>query len=498
MSACSVRVGVNQSTLVGPDEAVHLASEALTVKDPKAKFTKAGRFGGWDGCRRLLRRPGNHFDTGLLDRVVRALEAGGHRVAVIRQEIPRRDPLCPPPAITWRPYQLDALKLTTAPGARLVLQAPTASGKTNIGVETARRLGGRGLWVVHTKALFEQTYAQLREKLPGAQIGRVGDGKFQLGAVTLGIVASLKNDAGREGQKAAPYFQEFDWLIEDEAHHGGAETWVAVAKACSRAWTKIGLSGTATAVKDPVRAMSLEGALGPIHVLTDAATLVDQGFLARPLVHFLRPPAESYLSYEQVRAIVLPDWKRDPTRLMRMGSQLYAVAYDRNISGNQRRNQIALGIAKQHVLAGDRVLLLCRLVGHAKHLHAWWRKYCALPSWQLDGRPESSRLVAPTLDAFRRSSGGLLICTPFFREGVDVPEIDSYINAAAGEAEGDLLQALGRALRPRPDKSEVRVYDFWDGGADTEKPEKDYSLNHSSSRLSYYRKQGYQVTGAGA
>ncbi len=857
---CTIRVGVVRSVLTGPDEAVELVSTALSVKNPKAKYSRASKF-GWDGSTKFLRRPGNSFETGLLARVQRVLQEHKYRVALVepRETAQQRLPLAPPTTIEWRPYQLQAFQLfRTLPVPRLILQCPTGGGKTKIGVEMARQHGGCVLWVVPTQALLRQTLDQLRESLPTVTLGVVGDGEFQLGEVTVGLTASLKNSV------TAPYFRDFDMLIEDECfpgstmvgnvpissiqvgdvvpawyqdsyvmakvthtmrsralslvrltvsgekivctpnhpiltetgwvaagklcagsvvlcwthhdstirssvhdmsesnaggntcsekalqkigpcillrdvsnnagqagsfseiqgsgsppvgadgdssnvhvvwrvdqshnqgnpaplalsetrllqravsapvvctalvkndgrdeptlrlptnagaqpnevpnvagesflhlasngpqaadargqretdprcpastcqrirlasgsrrvygaasgfqgapqslqggcgeqsredrdrsgrrepriadgtgpgqaerrlperrrvdsvevlepgrdgtfggvcpdgyvynleverahtyivglglivhncHHASAATWLAVAKACVGARTRLGLSGTAVNIKDPVRALHMEGALGPIVVLTDTTALTQQGYLARATIRFVRPPASSYPSYEDVREIVLPDWKRDPRRLQTMGSQLYGTFYERGITTNRERNARVLRIAMHHAKQGHRVLVLCRIVEHARALHDWWsavsRQY---PCWQLDRDDVGTGRAEAVLGAFRAATtGALLIATPFFREGVDLPEIDAFVNAAGGKSEVDTLQALGRALRPRADKTTVDVYDFADGGAPTDRPDKDHLALHTLERVRLYREQGHALVGA--
>ncbi len=484
----------------GPDEAIHCVQTALTVASPRAQYTRAVKYGSWDGATRLLRRPSNRFPTGLAARVRQTLEDAGYAVeekagqavelGAARRPLFLEEVLAPATSIVFRPYQQEAIARVLA-HPRLILQCPSGAGKTEIGIECARRLGQPVLWLVHTAALYEQTLMRLAAALPTVSLGRIGAGAFELGTITVGIVASLKNSV------QAPYWARFGVLIVDEAHHQSAATWLAVANSCTNAWARIGLSGTAINVRDPVRRLQMEGALGPIVTVTEAVPLMDAGYLARPHIAFLRPPAGSYPgypSYEAVRDAVLPDWRRDPRRLSRMGGRLYAEAYRAGIVEDRARNALLLQRAHQHVRRGEKVLILCRLIAHAQAL---WRLYSraapAIPSWQLDG--QQRKAVRPTLAAFREASqGAVLFATPFFREGVDLPELDVYINAAAGQAEIGILQALGRVLRPRPDKSDAAVYDFMDGGARTGRPDKDYLGLHAQERLRIYREQGFEVT----
>jgi len=60
--------------------------------------------------------------------------------------------------------------------------------------------------------------------------------------------------------------------------------------------------------------------------------------------------------------------------------------------------------------------------------------------------------LARNLEAFAREERAVLVATPVMLEGVDIPEIDSLVIATPEKSVTRILQAVGRALRPRPGK----------------------------------------------
>ena len=77
-------------------------------------------------------------------------------------------------------------------------------------------------------------------------------------------------------------------------------------------------------------------------------------------------------------------------------------------------------------------------------------------------------------------------------EGSDLSSpIDVLFLAGAGEAEIATLQHVGRALRKRPDKDRVLIYDSLDGRGPLQK--KDYLYRHSQSRIATYRKEHWEI-----
>jgi superfamily II DNA or RNA helicase len=383
----------------------------------------------------------------------------------------------------------------------MVLQCPTRGGKTEIAIEFCRRVGGKALWMTHLDTLMSQTPDRFMERL-GVRCGIVQGKTRTDGQVVVGMVQTLSRMAvptvkGRRNPNYDPdFFRQFDVLVVDESHHGGADTWQDVMRACTRAVWRLGLSGTVgdEIVKLPViAALKIEGALGPTYTAATTMGLADLGFVAAPRVVMLRVPPTTYPSYEEVREAVCPDWRDDPRKLLsKLGGPLFREAYRRGVTENDARNEKIVETAVRHAKAGDRFLVLCNRVPHADALSiAIGRRLATAPVWGLDGEATSAER-AEVLGAFKAASGGaVLICTPFFREGVDVPQIDAGLLAGGGESDVAVLQALGRMLTARADKDEVLIYDLLDGRDSRQK--KDYLAQHRLSRVSLYERSGFAV-----
>lgn|SRR3990167_3626237 len=487
---CHIACDSVWARLTAPPDATELVREALTVDDPAAKYTRAAQIGRWDGKQRFFQRPSNRFLAGLRWRVQEILETHGYVVTVDDAAPPPRDPLAPRLLrSSLRPYQEKAVEAVMAQG-RATLQSATGSGKTVIATEIVRRLGYPALWIVPRRKLMTQTADVIRDEL-GIPVGMIGDGIRTDGPVIVAVINSLVS-GGEAGLPPRTV------LIVDEVHHAPSETWAQVIQA-SVARVRIGLSGTAeTRTPNPVRAMRLEGLLGPVIRAEDTMTLVSQGFLANPRVTFLAPSPESYPLYSEIREIVLPDWRRDPKRLVKMGAKLFDETERLGIVENDARNRLLLNMAYRHVVkANDRVLILCHTIPHSERLTGTWRQTVrSHPVWRVDGKTPLKELDL-IMRRFRDGSGGgLLVATPFFREGIDIPEIDALILAGGGMSEIVSIQSIGRALRPRPDKQEVMIYDCWDGrrSAVGKERERDYLADHADARLRTYHDQKFEVT----
>jgi len=485
--------GAVWARLHAPDVLLHRVQEALSVENPNAKYTKAAKYGRWDGKVKFFRRPSNSFLAGLTSRVATLLKAEGAQVEV--SELPAHLGACLAPrlkGLDLRPYQERAVH-EALKHRRIALHAPTGAGKSEMGMEIIRCAGRPALWVTHSKGLLYQTQKRFEARLPEVSVGLIGDGHMEPdGDVAIGMVQTLSKML-----KVKEFWSQWDVLIMDEAHHAGATTWMKVAQACERAWMRVGLSGTLkTRAPDPIRLLRIEGVLGPTLVVEETMPLARQGFLRRPHLVILHPPLESYPGYETIRQAVWPGWRHDPRKLSTMGHRLFALTYELGIVKNTARNRLLLSTAYRHVSGGDKTLLLLTRIPHAHALHKLWQTRVSatpgiFPAWALDGHASSDERQQ-ALDAFRSArKGALLIATPFFREGMDLPEIDVALLGGGGESEIAVLQGLGRALRPRPDRDEVLIYDVADGPGTHDK---DYLANHFQERLTTYRTHGFEVS----
>ena len=384
--------------------------------------------------------------------------------------------------IELRSYQLAAVQAAMELG-RAVVHAPTGSGKTEMGAELIRRIGQPTLWVVHRADLLSQTAWRLEERL-GVPVGVVGGGKRDVKTVTVGMVQTLSKICEAE------WWRRWQVLVLDECHHGSAETWMIVASRCTRAAWRYGLSGTPL-TGNALRDAQLEGVTGPMIETRTTLELADMGFLARPRIVMLRPPAASYPTYEQVREAVLPDWRADPRRLEKMGGRLYVEAYERGVVRNHARTSLIADVVKAHCAGGEKVLVLCTRLAHGTEIQDHLLGLGVGEMVWLSGvdHPVVREIALRNFRDARR--GAVLVASEIYREGIDIPEVDVAVLAGGGRGEIRVLQWVGRSLRPRPDKAEVLIYDVRDGRSAAAK--KDYLAQHTAARLAIYEAQGFEV-----
>lgn len=461
-------------------------SHLLSAESPGARFTHAVKYGRWDGVVRLMR--GRTFPSGLVERVVTFLTAQGVTIDVRGPAVPVAAPITSIlNGIELRPHQVRAAD--EAEQRRVVvLQSPTASGKTLIGTEIVRRLGGASaLWLTHRVELAKQSRDVLRNAL-GIPVGLVQGTTADWRPVTVAMVPTLAARLKDRDPDVTSRLAEIRLVIADEAHHGAAATWGAVIRTCTNASWRIGLSGTVPK-RDPLTDLQLEGLLGPTIVVAENQELEAAGFVATPTIRLLQPPPGTYPTYEWIREQVLPTWRDDARPLQRLGTQLFECAYQRGIVQNAARTALLTTHAMHHYAAGEKVLVMADRVEHAAHLASVLRRAGAERLWSVDG---GSPDRAEVIERFRRfDPPALLVVTPWFREGMDLPEVDVGFLAGNVRSEIAILQAVGRMLRARPDKRSVLIYCCLDGRDPDAK--KDYLAHHTAEVLRTFRERGWAL-----
>src|SRR4051812_32803439 len=192
-----------------------------------------------------------------------------------------------------RPYQQDAMREWKAAGRRGVVILPTGAGKTLVAQIAIEMTGRQTLVVVPTIDLMNQWYDQLLAAFK-AEVGLIGGGYFEVGAITVTTYASAFRFMERLGSR-------FGLGVYDEGHH----LWSSVYRyAAEMAIAPFRLGLTATPEREDGADAMLEQLVGPIVYRRIAKDLAGEYLsdyeLFRVEVH-LSP--EERTAYERARGV---------------------------------------------------------------------------------------------------------------------------------------------------------------------------------------------------
>jgi superfamily II DNA or RNA helicase len=455
--------------LVGlSDETAKLLDDALSLDTPGKRWNPSVKAGHWDGKRHLYSIERGTFPHGLLERVGAFLEEAGvsYRVVDRRVDVPPTCDLTRLSAtmlqgIELRDYQLKAVRRAVQ-RQRGLLHLATNSGKSEVACAVMKVLSEqRVLFLVHTKALLNQTRKRIAERLGTIEehIGIIGDGRFEPRHITVATIQSLTRKTDKAKAKIiAKYIKTIQLLFGDEVHHAKAATFYRFIQRVPARF-RIGMSGTPFAGEN---ALLVEAAFGPVVSRVSNETLIKRGISAKPTIEMIpihEPVIEASASWDQV--------------------------YKEGIVNNVARNAAIAQIAAAKAKAKQPTMILLKELWHGD-LVSTMLKELGVRHHFVHGRMPSSA-VEEQKHRFEAGKFYVLIASPIFGEGVDCPIIRTLIMADGGKSIRKVLQQIGRGLRKKHNGvNTLDVIDFADYGHE-------WLAEHTQERLAIYTAEKFDV-----
>ena len=359
-----------------------------------------------------------------------------------------------------RDYQLKSF-VQAIRNKRMLLLSPTASGKSFILYCIIRYLqieNKRGLLIVPTTSLVEQMYKDFEdygydsEQYCHRQYS--GKEKHTNKFLTITTWQSIYKNPGE-------YFEQFDFVLGDEAHQFKAKSLTTILSGCVNAKYRIGTTGTLDGTQ--THKLVLEGLFGPVYKATTTADLIDKGQLASFKIKclILKHPesvcklARSWDYNQELEYIVLNKARNDFIRNLTL-----------SLNGN---TLILFQFVEKH---GKN--LYANIKEHAKNRHVFF----VFGGTDVEIRESVRAITEKERDAIIVASYGT------FSTGVNIRNLHNIIFASPSKSRIRNLQSIGRGLRIGENKDEAVLFDISDDfriGKYT-----NYTLKHFVDRVKIY------------
>ncbi|MFT4064298.1 DEAD/DEAH box helicase [Paraburkholderia sp.] len=486
MSRVSIAFNATVAKLMTDDRTVKLEVQRLvSYKVAGAEMTDAFKCGPWDGRSSFFDFRRSTFPAGFVHLVTAGLRRKGYEVDHVAKAAP--EPLGPAnPKIDSFPddprydYQPDVVGRLVK-HRQIIAQVATGGGKSRIARLAFARIRRPTLFLTTRSILMYQMKDAFEEM--GITCSVLGDGQF--GTVTVdadgnerhsvkmmsvGMVQTLvarlqepcpdddvekQNEQIRIRNKTIALLEKFEFVIGEEAHEAGGNSYYEILRHCKNAHYRLALTATPFMKDDEESNMRLMAAFGPIGIRISEQMLIERGILARPVFKYVQ-------------------LKNKPVKLFR--GTTWQAAYRIGIVDNIERNAQIVYEARRGALLKLPVMILVQQTRHGELLRDMLNeKGCTATFIQGESKTKERKKA---LEALRDGETKVLIGTTILDVGVDVPAVGLVILAGGGKAEVALRQRIGRGARAKKKGPNVfLVVDFDD-------PFNSHTKEHAKQRRS--------------
>jgi len=319
------------------------------------------------------------------------------------------------------PKQQEAFDLVAEKNGNVILEMPTGTGKTVVGMALATHFKRRTLILTHKQYLLKQWEAQFREFTNvKPQLLRAERMQFiNIPQVMIAMAQTIR--ARKRMLYESGFFNQFDVLIVDECHRFSAYTFFdAIASFPGR--IRLGL--TATAFRNDGMDIIFRDSIGPI-ITVDAKIEKYPTIIVR------------HTNYKQAGN---PNSK-------------YSILITQ-MSKSKRRNNVILKDVYTCVENGRTVLVLSDRLNQVRNIKS-----------SLETKfPEKKIAILTGSDPVEvdpKTADVVVATNGVAKEGVDIPQLDTLIYATPISDRISVIQSIGRLLRGKNEK-ELLIFDYVD------------------------------------
>ena len=357
-----------------------------------------------------------------------------------------------------REYQQEALDAWQDAGERGVVELPTGSGKTVIGISAAVACATPTLIVAPTIDLVEQWRGELAAEFD-RPIGQLGGDRQEIEAVTVATYDSAYLRAEELGNR-------FGLVVFDEVHHLGGDGYRDIARLLV-APARLGV--TATFERPDGAHEVIEELIGSNVFSLDAEDLAGEHLapydIRRTEVELTPDEREAYeqaqgtfVDYLRTSDINFSSGSDYQKLVMRSGTDprareaLLAKQRAREIMMNsEAKVQKLADILDRH--RDDRIIVF---TAHTELVYRLSERFL-LPAITAETGAEERRRI---IQQFRDGRYSRVVAANVLDEGVDVPDANVGVILSGSGSEREFTQRLGRILRPTAELTRATLYEL--------------------------------------
>ncbi|WP_315773555.1 DEAD/DEAH box helicase [Rhodococcoides kroppenstedtii] len=371
-----------------------------------------------------------------------------------------------------RAWQKEAFEAWRAAGCRGIVEAVTGTGKTRVGVAAmlaARSMNQQVLVVVPTIDLLEQWFTEVKKLLPSVSVGRRGNGHkddFRHSSILISTIQSAI-------MRGAPQPRPGALLVADEVHRYGTDGFARIFS--GRFDHRLGLTATLERQDEgvdtyirPYFETTIAGCdfargrrdnvLAPVRVMTVAVEFTpderrkfdEHDAVARDVRQHLiaqygctAAPFGAFM-----KDVAVLSEQRDLPEGRLAGRYMSAFSKRRSLLADCAGKLSALAVLAPALAESDRSIVFSETKASAEAGSAVLRERGVKSSAYSSGLDRLAR--TRVLQQFRAGALTNLVAPRVLDEGIDVPAVDVGVIIASSSSRRQMIQRMGRVLRPKP------------------------------------------------
>jgi superfamily II DNA or RNA helicase len=353
-----------------------------------------------------------------------------------------------PPEYSLRYYQRDAVDalFKVKHGA---VSLPTGSGKSAIIYTICKENPVQTLIMTPSKSITNQIYNEFITLFGKKRVGKYGDGKKEIGKLFT-VATGQALTRVEKGTEEYEFLSKTQQFIADESHTTPAETFEKVCLGVAKN-SQFRFFVSATQIRTDGSELVLKGITGPIVYAKSFRELVNEGYLAKPIVRVIKAPATGF-SYTDINKETRAQLYLNPevnriaaefaTKAVTIANRPTVILIEEFRQFVALKNHIGIPFSFAHGGASDR-----EDASGVKLKDILPQEY-----WKCD--------VEEEIRKFNSGETKLLIGTSAISTGVDIKPTGCIIYLQGGMSEISLKQGLGRATRMVPGKIDFIAVDF--------------------------------------
>ena len=342
-----------------------------------------------------------------------------------------------------------------------ILQSAAGSGKTQMGIALAAKLGRRTLWLCHTLDLIQQSKERVERYMSKALMGTITEGKVNLGrGITFATIQTMcKLDL-------AQYRDYWDCIITDEVHRvSGSPTAVTQYQKVLNSLSarhKYGLSATVHRSDGMIQATYA--------LVGEVAYQVPDEAVADKIMKVGVYPVGTGVQIG--REALNTDGTLNYTKL---------ITY---LTERMERNALIVSTIEEN--EGKPSLILSDRLDHLSHIMSLLPSAMEREAVMISGKMTTKKGKAEREKALADMRSGrkkyLFATYSLAKEGLDIPCLERLYLTTPQKDYTVVTQSIGRIARTFPDKGDPIAYDFVDDIG--------YLVKSYKKRCAIYRKNG--------